>query len=51
MCKCVCKRVTEIDSSYLVVATCGVERIGSTRKESFIVTWHQHFDVVVTLIL
>lgn len=43
--------VTEIDSSYLVVATGGVERIGSTCKESFVVTWHQHFDVVVTLIL
>lgn len=43
--------VTYKGLTYLVVATAGIERVGSTRKEGFVITWHQHFDVVVTLIL
>lgn len=38
-------------SSYLVVSAGGVERVGAASKQRLVVSRHQHFDVVVALVL
>lgn len=37
--------------TYLIVTAGGIEGIGATGKQSLIIAWDQHFDVVVTFIL
>lgn len=37
--------------SYLIVPAGGVEGVGATGEKRLVITWHQHFDVVVTFIL
>ncbi len=37
--------------SYLIVAAGGIEGIGAAGEQCLIITWHQHFDIVVTFVL